>query len=89
MVNAGQQLRMKRNVERLFTGSCGMSLSLLEKELLIWGFVEVGADPVAVALENRAMELYLEIALDDSRCVHSYLILSFTEKTKKQRKFRW
>lgn len=89
MVNTGQQLRMKRHVERLFTGSCSTPLSRLEKELLVLGFAEVGADPVAVAMENRAMELYLEVELDGSGCIHSYLVLPFSEKAKKQRKFRW
>ena len=89
MVNTGQQLRMKRNVERLFTGSNRTPLSRIEKDLIRLGFVETGADQVAVAMENQPMELYLEIELDDSKCIHSYLILSFAEKTKKQRKFRW
>ena len=51
---------MKRHVERLFTGSCRTPLSRLEKELLVLGFAEVGADPVAVAMENRAMECTLK-----------------------------
>jgi hypothetical protein len=80
---------MKRHVERLFTGNCKTPLSRIEKELLKRGFVETGADPVAVAMENHAMELYLEIELGDSRCIHSYLVVPFSEKAKKQRKFRW
>ncbi len=89
MVNTGQQHRMKRHVERLFTGSCHTPLARLERELLKLGFVEKGADPVAVALENIPMELYLEIELEGARCIHSYLIVPFGEKEKKRRKFRW
>jgi hypothetical protein len=89
MVNAGQQHRMKRSVERLFSGSCHTPLVRLERELLKRGFVETGADQVAVAMENVPMELYLEIELEGSRCIHSYLIVSFEEKEKKRRKFRW
>ena len=89
MVNTGQQHRMKRSVERLFTGSCHMPLIRLEREFLKRGFVETGADQVAVAMENVPMELYLEIELEGTRCIHSYLIVSFEEKEKKRRKFRW
>jgi hypothetical protein len=80
---------MKRHVERLFTGSRNTPLTRVEKELLMLGFVETGADPVALAMENKAMELYLEIELADSRFIHSYMIVPFGEKAKKQRKFRW
>ena len=89
MVNTGQQHRMKRSVERLFTGSCHRPLTGLQRELLKRGFVETGADQVAVAMENVPMELYLEIELEGTRCIHSYLIVSFEEKEKKRRKFRW
>jgi hypothetical protein len=89
MVNPGQQLRTKRNVERLFTSTCKTPVSKLERELFNLGFIETGADPVAIAMENRTMELYLEIELDDLQCIHGYQVLSFVEKAKKQRKFRW
>lgn len=52
---------MKRLVERLITGNRRVPLNKLEKELHALGFVELGADQVAVAFEHRAMELYLEI----------------------------
>ena len=42
-----------------------------------------------MAMEHRRDELYLEISLDEKYCVHSYLLLTFEEKNKKQRKFRW
>ncbi len=89
MVNKGWQLRMKRLVERLVTGSRRVPVHKLEKELHALGFVELGADQVAVAFEHRAMELYLEIELDDSRLIHSYFIVPFEEKEKKRRKYRW
>ena len=66
-----------------------MPLIRLEREFLKRGFVETGADQVAVAMENVPMELYLEIELEGTRCIHSYLIVSFEEKEKKRRKFRW
>ncbi len=80
---------MKRLVERLITGNRRVPLNKLEKELHALGFVELGADQVAVAFEHRAMELYLEIGLDDSRLIHSYFIMPFEEKDKKRRKYRW
>jgi hypothetical protein len=89
MVNRGWQLRMKRLVERLVTGNRRRPVSRLEKELHALGFVELGADQVAVAFEHVFMELYLEIELDDDRNIHSYFIVPFEEKEKKRRKFRW
>ena len=89
MVNAGWQLRMKRLVERLISTNRRYSVSRVEKELHALGFVELGADQVAVAFEHAAMELYLEILLDDERAIHSYFIVPFEEKSRKRRKYRW
>jgi len=89
MVNKGWQLRMKRHVDRLVTSNRRAPVSKLEKDLHALGFVELGADQVAVAFEHVAMELYLEIELDDERHIHSYFIVPFEEKEKKRRKYRW
>jgi hypothetical protein len=89
MVNRGWQLRMKRLVERLITGNRRKPVLSLEKDLHALGFVELGADQVAVAFEHTIMELYLEIELDDERTIHSYFIVPFEEKEKKRRKYRW
>jgi hypothetical protein len=89
MVNKGHQLRTKRKTERLISASCRLPLYHIEKELVDIGFTELGADPVAIAMEHPVDELYLEIWLDEARCVHSYLLVTFEEKNKKQRKFRW
>ena len=89
MVNKGWQLRMKRVVERLITKDRRVPVIRLEKDLHALGFVELGADQVAIAFEQVPMELYLEIELDDERRVHSYFIVPFEEKGKKRRKYRW
>jgi hypothetical protein len=89
MVNRGQQLRTKRKTERLISGSCNLPLNRIEKELSDIGFTQSGGDQVAIAMEHIAHELYLEILLDEGRCIHSYLLVTFEEKNKKQRKFRW
>jgi len=89
MVNKGHQLRTKRGVERLITGNRRMPLIRIEKDLALLGFTELGADLIAVAFEHKENELYLEIYLDDARSIHSYLLVTFDEKNKKQRKFRW
>jgi hypothetical protein len=89
MVNKGWQLRMKRVVERLVTRDRRAPVTRLETDLHALGFVELGADQVAIAFEQVPMELYLEIELDDERRVHSYFIVPFDEKEKKRRKFRW
>ena len=89
MVNAGWQLQMKRRVERLISTNRRYPISRVEKELHALGFIELGADQVAVAFEHTTMELYLEINLDDDRAIHSYFIVPFAEKDKKRRKYRW
>jgi len=89
MVNKGHQLKTKRNAERLITGNRRSPLARIEKELAWIGFTEIGADPIAVAFEHKADELYLEIFVDDDRHIHSYLLVTFEEKKKKQRKYRW
>lgn len=89
MVNKGWQLRMKRVVERLVTKDRRVPVIRLENDLHALGFVELGADQVAIAFEQVPMELYLEIELDDERRVHSYFIVPFEEKEKKRRKYRW
>jgi hypothetical protein len=89
VVNKGNQLRTRRKTERLISGSCNLPLFQIEKELAEIGFSQLGADPVILAMEHRPDELYLEISLDEKRCIHSYLLVTFEEKKKKQRKFRW
>jgi hypothetical protein len=88
MVNKGQQFRMKRIVERLFTESC-MPLPALEKELLKLGFIQTGGDLLALKFENMVFSLFLEILLDENRCVHSYRVVPLEEKDGRQQKFRW
>jgi hypothetical protein len=89
MVNTGDQLKTKRKTERLISGSCRLPVYRIEKVLAEIGFTQLGADPMSIAMEHRLHELYLEIRLDEDQCVHSYLLLTFEEKNKKQRKFRW
>jgi hypothetical protein len=89
MIDKNQQSELMKKVEELFTESCARPLRDIEKELARLGFTEKGADPIAVALEHRSLELYLEIKLDEDRCIHSYFLIPFDEKEKKQRKFRW
>lgn len=80
---------MKRIVERLISTNRRYPVTKIEKELHRLGFVELGADQVAMAFEQARMELYLEIELDDERGIHSYFIVPFEEKEKKRRKYRW
>ena len=89
MVNKGWQLRMKRLVERLVSGNRNAPLRKVEQELHALGFAELGTDQVAVGYEHLLMELYLEIGLDDNRCIQSYFIVPFEEKGKMRRKYRW
>lgn len=89
MVNRGQQNRMKRIVERLLTESCAIPVGGLEKELVRLGFTQTGGDLLALQFVNTVFDLCLEILLDEQRCVHSYRIVPFSERTGRQLKFRW
>lgn len=89
MVNAGQQLRMKRNIERLFTTSCGRPVMSYLKALAGLGFAQEGGDPAVLMLVHRASDLFLEVMLDENRCVHSYWIGTSAEREARHRKFRW
>ena len=89
MVNIGDQLKTKRKTERLISGSCRLPVYRIEKVLADIGFTQLGADPMSIAMQHLLHELYLEIRLDEDQCVHSYLLVTFEEKNKKQRKFRW
>lgn len=89
MVNKGHQLRMKRIVERLFSESCSKPVSGLEKELLKLGFIQTGGDLLALQFENNVFGLFLEILLDEKRCVHSYRVVPLAERAVQQQKFRW
>jgi hypothetical protein len=89
MVNKEQQIRVTKKVERLFEDARCEPVSLIEKDLVSLGFTEKGADPVAVAFDNAKLGLYLEIELDERRCIHSYILISHEEKDKRQKKFRW
>jgi hypothetical protein len=53
------------------------------------GFIEPGANPIAIAMEQGPEELYPEIGLDKDHYKHRYLLVTFEEKNKKQRKLHW
>ncbi len=89
MADTNQQSNLMNRVEGILTEQCGKSLEQIARDLNKLGFREKGADPVAAAFENRDLELYLEIELDNARCIHGFSLLPFAEKEKKQRKFRW
>jgi len=89
MVNAGQQNRMKRTVERLFATSCGRPVPEYLKELAALGFTQTGGDPFALQLENKGSDLFLELMLDPGQCIHRYWVGTSAQREARQRKFRW
>jgi len=89
MVNKGWQLRMRRLVERQICEHRQEPLRKITGTLAALGFVELGSDQVAVAFSHTMMELYLEIGLDDARRIQDYCIVSFEEKERQLRKYRW
>lgn len=89
MVNRGQQLRVERKVERLFTSSCGRPVAAYLRKLEELGFTQTAGDPAALQFENPSSELFVEIQLDPDGCVHSYQVLTFPERNARQQKVRW
>lgn len=89
MVDRNYQIGMMKTAESILDAAEGRSLESIERDLAGLGFAEIGADPAAVAMEQREMELYLEIELDPGRKVHGYVLIPFDEKVQKQERFRW
>ncbi|NVO67273.1 hypothetical protein [Methanofollis tationis] len=89
MVDRDYQIGMMKTAESILDAAEGRSLESIEQDLAGLGFAEIGADPAAVAMEQREQELYLEIDLDPGRKVHGYVLIPFEEKAQKQERFRW
>jgi hypothetical protein len=89
MVDRDYQIGTMKTVESILDAAEGRPLGSLERDLAGLGFTEIGADPAAVAMEQREQELYLEIGLDADGKVHGYVLIPFDEKVQKQEPFRW
>ncbi|TAJ45681.1 hypothetical protein [Methanofollis fontis] len=89
MTDQKYQSGMMKTVEAILDDARNRSMENLERDLTGLGFVQIGADPAAVAMEHRGEELYLEMELDDAGVVHSYILIPFEEKKQKQERFRW
>ncbi|MDK2974295.1 MAG: hypothetical protein PWP08_666 [Methanofollis sp.] len=89
MVERDDQTGMMKTVESILDAAGGRPLESIERDLAGLGFVQVGADPTAVAMEQKDRELYLEIEIDPEGAVHSYVLIPFDEKLQKQEPFRW
>jgi len=89
MVDRDYQTGMMKTAESILDAAEGRPLESIERDLAGLGFVEIGADPAAVAMEQKDLELYLEIEIDPGGAVHSYVLIPFKEKLQKQEPFRW
>ena len=83
------QIGMMETADSILDAAEGRALESIERDLAGLGFAEIGADPAAVAMEQREQELYLEIELDPDGRVHGYVLIPFEEKAQKQEPFRW
>jgi len=88
MVDREYQIGMMKTAESILDAAEGRPLESIERDLAGLGFVEIGADPAAVAMEQKDLELYLEIEIDPGGAVHGYVLIPFEEKLQKQEPFR-
>ncbi len=89
MVDKETQVAMMERVEELFNLNEADQLREIERKLTEFGFVQEGADPATLAMVHAALELFIEIGIDEDGRVHGYELLPFEEMAKKQERFRW
>jgi hypothetical protein len=89
MVDKETQVALMDRVEELFNLNEADQLREIERKLTEFGFVQEGADPAALAMVHRPLELFIEIGIDEEGRVHGYELLPFEERAKKQERFRW
>jgi hypothetical protein len=89
MVDKETQVALMDRVEELFNLNEADQLREIERKLTEFGFVQEGADPATLAMVHAALELFIEIGIDEDGRVHGYELLPFEEMAKKQERFRW
>jgi hypothetical protein len=89
MVDKETQVALMERVEELFNLNEADQLREIERKLTEFGFVQEGADPASLAMVHAALELFIEIGIDEEGRVHGYELLPFEEMAKKQERFRW
>lgn len=77
MVNKTLQDEVRRKAEEMF--SHYDRLNLIEGELEALGFIRKGANPSAVTMENKELELFLIIGVTPKGGIESFEIMPFEE----------
>ncbi|MBP1928792.1 hypothetical protein J2741_001339 [Methanolinea mesophila] len=79
MVNRELQEEMVRKMEGIFSSYGPEQSDLILGELASLGFVRVGGNPSAVSMENKVMELFVVMGLDEKGALVSHEILRFDQ----------
>ncbi len=83
MVSTSIQDEMIKTVESIFSTYDKKRSELIQGELESLGFIRVGGNPSALSMENRNLELFIILGLDESRSIISHEILRFSDISKK------
>lgn len=83
MVNTSIQDEMIKTVENIFSAYDNMRAELIQGELESLGFVRVGGNPLALSMENKNLELFVILGLDENGSIISHEILRFSDISKK------
>jgi hypothetical protein len=83
MVNTSIQDEMIKTVENIFSAYDNKRAGLIQGELESLGFVRVGGNPSALSMENKNLELFIILGLDESGSIISHEILRFSDISKK------
>jgi hypothetical protein len=79
MVKREQQDELVRKMEDIFFSYRPEQAELILGELDSLGFVRVGGNPAAVSMENRGMEIFVIMGIDEKGRLVSHEILRFDQ----------
>jgi hypothetical protein len=88
MIGGVAQVDLMDRVEALFNRFGADEVHEIERELILLGFVQQGADPAVIAMEHSETGLFLEIDLDEEGRVHGYDLVPPEERGRKQERYR-
>jgi hypothetical protein len=79
MVNRELQDETVRKMEGIFSSYGPEQADLILGELGSLGFVRVGGNPSAVSMENKTMEIFVVMGIDERGALVSHEILRFDQ----------
>jgi hypothetical protein len=84
MANREIQDEMLQKIEDLFSSYRPDQSEIILGELGALGFQRVGGNPAAISMENRRMELFMLIGVDEEGNLVSHEVLRFDQIMKKK-----